>query len=295
MNPIGAEKLRVSSKGLAAGKLALHEGQGFFRRADAAIARDFNPLMLLKSEKKLSRGVVILIASGEPNARSDFGLIESENAATVELPEYAPAERDIASHVGLGPDDLSRRVIHPDFCGNTRDCFLERRVRVEFRIGIQLNNVAQMAADRLLSDPFSQQAFFHAVDQFGAIFFLLLEFRIGSLGACIVGLQSEFERLFPKLKLLAVFCRVSRLSTVADQYLHGSCASWDNAVGTVFENLRGHTSCLIHLALDAFVLVKKLFVPVLVGNEFIGASLEFGVGRRLGLLGRWSETRRKHR
>src|SRR6202041_2980362 len=114
-------------------------------------------------------------------------------------------------------------------------------------------------------------------------------------GRVIVGLQGEFERLFPKLKLLAVFCRVSRLSAVADQYFHGACAGWDDAIGTVFENLRRHTGCLIHLSLDAFVLVEKLLVPVLVGDEFIGASLQFGVGRRLRLLGRWSETRRKHR
>ena len=108
MNPTGAGKLRVSSKGLAAGKLALHEGQGFLRRADAAIARDFNPLMLLKGEQKLSRGVVVLIASGKPNARSNFGLFESENTPAIELAEDAAAERDVANYVGLGTDNLFR-------------------------------------------------------------------------------------------------------------------------------------------------------------------------------------------
>ena len=54
---------------------------------------------------------------------------------------------------------------------------------MEFRIGIELNNVAQMAVDGLLPNPFAQQAFSHAVDQFGAIFSLLLEFRVGSFGA----------------------------------------------------------------------------------------------------------------
>jgi hypothetical protein len=50
---------------------------------------------------------------------------------------------------------------------------------------------------------------------------------------------------------------------------------------------------LIHLALDAFVLVERLLVAVLVGDELIGASQEFRIRGRLGLLGGASETRRE--
>ena len=50
-------------------------------------------------------------------------------------------------------------------------------------IWIELNNVAQMAVDGFLPHPFPQEAFSHAVDQFGAIFSLLFKFRVGSFGA----------------------------------------------------------------------------------------------------------------
>ena len=50
INPIGAEKLRVGTEGIATGELALHDGESFLGRADAAVTPDFDELMLLKGE-----------------------------------------------------------------------------------------------------------------------------------------------------------------------------------------------------------------------------------------------------
>ena len=139
--------------------------------------------MLFKREEKLSGREIVLIARGEPDARGDFRLLGEEDAAAIEFSQDTAAEGKIANDVGFGANELVLGAVYPDFRGDARDGFLKHGVRMEVGIGIELEDIAIVPVDSLAPDPFAGEAFFHAINQLGAIFFLFLEFGVGDFRA----------------------------------------------------------------------------------------------------------------
>ena len=84
---------------------------------------------------------------GEPDFVVDIGLLENEAGSLLQIGEEAAGEAEVADEIGFEASDVVGLFVDPDDAGEFVDDFFDQFVRLEFGIGLEIENQNVLAAE----------------------------------------------------------------------------------------------------------------------------------------------------
>lgn len=86
---------------------------------------------------------------GEPDFVVEIGLFENEAGAFLKIGEEAAGDAEVADEIGFETGDFVSLLVDPDDAGEFVDDFLDHFVRLEFGIGLEVEDENVLSAKAL--------------------------------------------------------------------------------------------------------------------------------------------------
>src|ERR1700730_153248 len=277
VSSIGRNRSGIGARRGGLAQFGTDRGQGFFRRADAAVLRIEGTLVNGEGYKQFAPVEIVLRIGRQPSAWKHFVTLLHEMAALVDFGEKT-ADRDVVGDFNFHASQLSGGLVDPDKATDFGEDRSGARASLVGGIGLHAVFAEQAIPAGFASEEGKQERGAGRLDQLGAVFLFLGNFFVGVvLGAPVFG--GPDERAFELLQLGAIGCRFRGLSVGSDR--DASDAS-SRGNGAEVLDLRGSPERAFagFQALQALANSLCFVVFLLVGDDAIEERALLRIGRR---------------